>query len=80
MWTVANRKEKSMENGGNGATLFAAFVVMILVALYFLPLLIAASRYHHDAVPIGVTNLLLGLTVFGWIVALVWACTAIKPR
>jgi hypothetical protein len=62
-----------MENGGNGATLFAAFVVMILVALYFLPLLIAAFRYHHDTVPIGVTNLLLGWTVFGWIVALVWA-------
>jgi hypothetical protein len=42
--------------------------------LYFLPTLI--GRHKVDATGIFVVNLLFGWTVVGWIIALVWACTA----
>tara|TARA_R110001583_G_scaffold4918_3_gene27504 strand:+ start:198 stop:431 length:234 start_codon:yes stop_codon:yes gene_type:complete len=48
--------------------------LVVLVALYFLPLIIAALRDMPNAVAISVLNLFAGWTVIGWIVALVWAC------
>ncbi len=48
------------------------------VAFYFLPLIIAASRSHHNAVAIAALNLLLGWTALGLIIALVWSLTAIR--
>jgi hypothetical protein len=66
-----------MSNGGleglaavGGAALFAA--------LYFLPALVAALRNHHQATAIGVLNLLAGWTVLGWVLAIVWAFTAVQ--
>ena len=41
--------------------------------LYFLPAIIAFVREKRDAVSILVLNLLLGWTMIGWIIALVWA-------
>jgi len=59
---------------------FAGFLVLLGgLALYLLPVLIALGRRHHQRVAIGVLNLLLGWTVLGWILTLVWACTAINP-
>ncbi len=46
---------------------------LLLLALYFLPTLIGRNKSNVGA--IFVLNLLLGWTVIGWIVALVWACT-----
>jgi Superinfection immunity protein len=45
---------------------------------YLLPTLVAAWRSHHQTAAIFVLNLLLGWTVLGWIIALVWAMTATK--
>ena len=42
--------------------------------LYFLPSII--GRDKHDFTGILLVNLLLGWTVIGWIIALVWACAA----
>jgi hypothetical protein len=53
-------------------------VIVILVGLYFLPTVIAASRGHKNAAAILVLNLLLGWTVLGWIIALVWSFTSSK--
>jgi uncharacterized membrane protein YqaE (UPF0057 family) len=47
----------------------------ILLALYFLPTLVALLRGHHNGVAILVLNALLGWTLLGWVAALVWACT-----
>jgi nitrate reductase gamma subunit len=44
-----------------------------IVGFYFLPTIIAKSRAHTSAMGIFVLNLLLGWTILGWIVALVWA-------
>ena len=49
--------------------LFSFFIFTI----YFLPFLIALIRNHTDSTAIFVLNLFLGLTFFGWVVALVWA-------
>ena len=41
--------------------------------LYFLPAIIAFARSKRDTVSILVLNLLLGWTMIGWVIALVWA-------
>jgi Superinfection immunity protein len=41
--------------------------------LYFLPAIIAFARDKRDAVSILVLNILLGWTMIGWVIALVWA-------
>ena len=46
-----------------------------LLAFYFLPGIIASLRRHRNSTAIWVLNLLLGWTLLGWIIALVWACT-----
>ena len=50
------------------------------LVLGFLPTLIALLRGHHDTFAIFLTNLLLGWTGIGWIVALIWSFTAIRRR
>lgn len=50
--------------------------IALLIALYFLPPLIAGLRSHRNTAAIFVLTLLTGWTAFGWIGALVWACTA----
>ena len=45
-----------------------------LILLYFLPAII--GRHKRDAAGIFLLNLFLGWTVIGWIIALIWACTA----
>jgi Superinfection immunity protein len=53
---------------------------MIVVGLYFLPAIVAAIRHHPNQNAIFIQNLLLGWTILGWIVALVWANTAVAPH
>jgi len=45
-----------------------------MILMYFLPAII--GRNKHDAAGIFLLNLLLGWTVIGWVIALIWACTA----
>lgn len=47
----------------------------LLLILYFLPFLIAAHRRHCNMIAIGLTNLLLGWTFLGWVIALIWSST-----
>jgi hypothetical protein len=51
----------------------------IIIALYFVPSLIAALRGHHQTTAIFLLNLLLGWTFIGWVVALIWSATAAPP-
>ena len=54
--------------------------LLISALLYFLPTVIALARGHHDGFAIFLTNLLLGWTVLGWIIALIWSVTAVRRR
>jgi len=49
------------------------FVTLILFVPYFLPTIIAILRKKTNVAAILLINFLLGWTVVGWIVALVWA-------
>ena len=50
-----------------------AFLVAGL--LYLLPSVVAAIRRHPSGGAIFILNLLLGWTVLGWVVALIWSAT-----
>ena len=50
-------------------------VVLLGVAVYFLPSLVAIERRKQNGTAIFVLNLFLGWTLVGWVVALVWATT-----
>lgn len=43
------------------------------LVVYFYPSMVAHYRGHPNASAIGVLNLLLGWTLIGWVVAMVWA-------
>ena len=50
--------------------------LLFLFVMYWLPTLIAIVRGTPLALGIAVLNGFLGLTVIGWIIALVWALAA----
>ena len=56
----------------------ALLMIAGAVALYFLPGFVAERRKHPQRLAITVLNLLGGWTAVGWLVALVWACTATR--
>jgi hypothetical protein len=51
--------------------------MIFVVALYFLPAIIAAARHTHNATGILLLNLFLGWTMIGWFVALVMAFSSL---
>lgn len=56
--------------------IFALIVIVLLIAFYFLPFIIAVNRKHKNRVPIFLVNLIFGWSFLGWIAALVWSFTA----
>jgi hypothetical protein len=46
---------------------------LVLLALYFLPFLVALGRHNVSTGAIFVVNFLFGWTGIGWILTLVWA-------
>lgn len=55
-------------------------LVVFLLFVYFIPAIIAFNRSHQNTTAITVLNILLGWTLLGWIVAIVWAFTAVKTK
>jgi uncharacterized paraquat-inducible protein A len=53
-------------------------VIWILLALYFLPAIVASARGHHNSGSIFVLNLFLGWTLIGWVIALAMACSQVR--
>ena len=56
-----------------------AILGIILLALYFLPLIVAGSRSHAQTGAIAIVNIFLGWTLVGWVIAMAWACTTPQP-
>jgi len=53
--------------------------LLVLTALYFLPAIVAHNK--RDFAGIFVVNLLFGWTIIGWVIAMIWACSAeVKPH
>ena len=55
------------------------FHLLFIIALYFLPTIIASGRHLHERTSIALLNFFLGWTFIGWIVALIWAIAAPPP-
>lgn len=53
--------------------LLEILLVILIFTVYFLPSLIAFLRQHKNKLAIFLLNLLLGWTVLGWVVSLVWS-------
>ena len=64
----------------NGDTATILFLLLLAVAVYFIPNWIASARKHPNVNAIFITNLLLGWTFVGWVVALIWSLTAIEKK
>lgn len=53
----------------------AAISFVVIYFIYFLPSSIADARLHPNITAILLVNLFFGITIFGWIIALIWAFT-----
>lgn len=53
--------------------LFLLPYLLVFAAIYIAPLLIATYRNHNNRLQIALLDILLGWTVIGWAVALIWA-------
>lgn len=59
-------------------TIFAAlFAGVFTLTLYFVPSIAAFKRQMPNRFAIFLVNLFFGWTVVGWVVALIWASTAV---
>ncbi len=57
---------------GVSTTLLGVIIVMLFSLI---PAIIAFARSHVNAVPIALTGILFGWTLFGWGIALIWSFT-----
>jgi hypothetical protein len=57
----------------------AIFILLLVAAFYFLPTILGMLRHKRNSLAIFALNLLLGWTLIGWIIALVWGLTADAP-
>lgn len=55
-------------------------LMLLGIGLYILPAAIALLRKKRNAEAILVLDLLLGWTIIGWIVALIWSLTWDDPK
>jgi hypothetical protein len=61
-----------------GSALPGLIILFMLGIFYFIPTIIAHNKNHRNFNAILILNIVLGWTLLGWIVALIWA--VIKPR
>ena len=75
-----NTPHKPKTEKTEALSLILPFLLFLGLLLFFVPMFIACHRDHPNAVPITLVNILLGWTFLGWVVALVWSCSATVPR
>jgi heme/copper-type cytochrome/quinol oxidase subunit 2 len=63
-----------------GHPLAVAAALAAAVAIYFLPALIADRRRRADLLTLALFNAVLGWTVIGWLLALVWSFQRNPPQ
>jgi Superinfection immunity protein len=59
-----------------GDVVLFLIILAVVISIYFLPTIIAASRSHRNTAPIFVINAFLGWTLLGWVLSLAWAFSA----
>lgn len=59
---------------------FIAFLKLVCIMLYFLPVFFAIDRNHPQKAPIIVLNIFLGWTLIGWVICLAWSLSSIDKQ
>ena len=54
--------------------------LIAVIFIYLIPTVVAYDRSHHQTAAILLTNVLLGWTFIGWVVALIWSATAVQKK
>ena len=54
--------------------------LVVVIFIYMIPTVIAYDRSHHQFAAILLTNVLLGWTFLGWVIALIWSATAVQKK
>lgn len=62
-----------------GSTIGAILLTVFGAVAYVIPSIIAIRRKHHSVGAIIAVNLLLGWSLIGWVIALVWSLTDPSP-
>ena len=57
-----------------------SLIVLVILALYFIPTIVAVKRDHPSKGGIIVLNIFLGWTFIGWVVSLAWSFTSTGRR
>jgi Superinfection immunity protein len=76
---IAHPPVQTATSTGDENTVAAIVTVLVILAVYFLPAILANRRSHRNETGIFVLNLRLGWTLIGWVVAIVWAFTRAGP-
>lgn len=50
--------------------------IIVGLALYFLPVIIAYNRNHNNLIPIFIIDLFFGWTLLGWVICLAWSTSS----
>jgi Superinfection immunity protein len=76
---VAPAKSTALANASapSSGTGLLGILACLFLAVYLIPSLVAFRRRHPNRWLIFVINLFGGLTLFGWLLAMVWACRAL---
>jgi uncharacterized membrane protein YhdT len=53
---------------------------LLLIAIYFVPWIVASYRQKRNAPAIGQFNLFFGWTIVGWAIAMIWAAMHEAPK
>ncbi|MDR6376429.1 superinfection immunity protein [Paraburkholderia caledonica] len=64
----------------NDTAVVQIIAVMIALALYFLPAILADRRKRVDLLTLALFNACLGWTVLGWLLALYWSLQPNPPK
>jgi hypothetical protein len=64
----------------NDSVVVQMFAVVLALALYFLPAILADRRKRVDVLTLALFNACLGWTVLGWLLALYWALQPNPPK
>lgn len=56
--------------------IFGLTFFLVLIALSFIPVIIAVVRKHNDTILIFLVTFFLGWTLIGWIIAFIWSLSS----
>ncbi len=70
---LASSRGEALSDTGFWGTVLPLIELGIVGFIYLLPAFTADRRRHRDLRAIAIVNVLVGWTIIGWVVALVWA-------